>query len=262
MKKLFKKIIEFLESLFGGKGKDPRKWDECTKSSNWTGANASKRMMNILSPKFTDAAFKERVKWQKDRGCNYVNLFVTNKGDGEGAGYSPYGNKFDFIIDKNYCKIMGDRLKWLNRQGIGIVLFLMADDSNAWAKAAAKNFPQYLKDIKELGWLDYASVVCLALEANEYYNLNEMTALAAATRKYYKGKIATHHTSNNASFVALGDLLFYQIEPTDNQTIVANACKKALSYGKPVNFFESYRRENRKNCETAFKCGCYAVGNW
>lgn len=258
------KIIKFFKKLFGkatGKIVIP-KWDECTKSSNWTGKNAAQRMMNILSPHMDEDTFKARVRWIKIRGCNCAHVFITNKADGEKAGYSPYGNKFDFVRDKNYINVMTNRIKYLNKEGLGVILWLMADDSNAWAKAAAKNFPQYLKDIKEFGWFDYASTVCLALEANEYYSASDMNKLAAATKAVYKGKIATHHTSNRADFVGLGDLLFYQIEPTDNQTVVANACKKALSYGKPVNFFESYRCENRKNCETAFKCGCYAVGNW
>jgi len=255
-----KKLLAWIKKLFGIITIPD--WDECTKSSNWSGNNAALRMMNILSPHMSDATFKERVKWMKGRGCNCAHVFVCNKADGEKAGYSPYGNKFDFVLDKNYCKVMGDRIKKLNKEGLGVILWLAADDSTAWNKTMAKNFPRYLKDIKELGWFDYASSVCLALEANEYFSTQDMINLANATRAVYKGKIATHHTSNKADFVALGDLLFYQIEPTSNQTVVANACKKALSYGKPVNFFESDRHENRANCETAFKCKCYAVGNW
>ncbi len=254
------KILKFFAKLFGIIVVP--KWNECTKSSNWAGSNAQQRMMNILSPHMPDETFKARLSWMKSRGVNTAHLILANKKDGEYAGYCPYGKNFSWKIDESYCKVMTARIKKLRKAGLAICLWLFSDDSEDWTKTATKNFNKYCKDIKKLGWFKYASTVCLGLEANEYFNLKEMTALVAATRKYYKGKIATHHTSNRADFVNLGDLLFYQIEPTSNQSIVANACKKALSYGKPVNFFESYRCENRKNCETAFKCGCYAVGNY
>jgi len=237
-------------------------WNKCTKSSNWHGSNASWRIMNIVSPNMPDAVFNERVNFAKGRGVNCFHLLIANKADGEYAKYSIYGSNFDWSIDENYVNIMINRIKKLRNEGFCIVLWLIADDSSDYAKQIAANPKQYVNDLDKYGFFKYASTVCLGLEMNEYWNANQVNAICLAVKSKYSGKIATHHTSNNAAFVGFGDILFYQIEPTSDQNVVKNACKKALSYGKPVNFFESYRQENRKNCETAFATGCYAVGNW
>ena len=74
-------------AIASGCSKTPS-WNECTKASCWQGQNAGTRHMNILSPKFSDAVFRDRVKWAKARGCNTLHLFLINKGDGEGSGYT------------------------------------------------------------------------------------------------------------------------------------------------------------------------------
>lgn len=257
-----KKILNWIKRLFGIT--TIPSWKECTKSSNWSGKNAAKRMMNILSPHMSEATFKERVKWMKGRGCNCAHVFVTNKADGEKAGYSPYGNKFDFVIDKNYCKVMGDRIKYMNKQGLGVVLWLMADDSNAWAKAAQGNFAKYCSDIKELGWFDYASTVCLALEIEEYWGNAALVAnLIATLRKYYKRKVATHHVSNQYALSGASDLVFVQLAPgQSDSTIKAYVQKVKKATGKPVNMFELERSEDRHRSEVALAAGAFGVGNW
>lgn len=267
MTKFFKATVLTLISLciFIGchevVGKTPS-WDKCTKSSNWHGRNAEWRMMNILSPHMSDEIFKQRLSFIKERGCNTAHVILCNKADGEFAGYSIYGNGISWTIDKNYTSIMTKRLKKLRNEKLAIVLWLLTDDSSAWNRELAKNPQKYVNDIASLGWFDIASTVCIGLELDEYFNAAQVNSFAIALRNKYKGKIATHHTSGKSQFVGLGDILFYQIEPTDNHTIVANACKNACKHGKPVNFFECYRQENRANCETAFANGCFAVGNW
>ena len=267
MKKLFKKIIEFFESLFGGKGKDPRKWDECTKSSNWTGANASKRMMNILSPKFTDAAFKERVKWQKDRGCNYVNLFVTNKGDGEGSGYSIWGTTpFSATVPNNTSKMMIDRMKYCKEQGLGVWIWLLADDSAAWNKTILANIPKFVSDLKAGGFFDNKLVtgVVLALEMNEYMSAAQANLLSTTLRNVWKGKVATHEVSGKYSFAPFGDIVFYQQAPGASAKQLINECNivKAKT-GKPVCCFEIERQEARAKCQEILNSkAAFSVGNW
>lgn len=65
-----------------------RPWRDCRLSSNWGGENASKRMMNLLSPKFPDAKAREYLDWQRARGCDHVHLLLVNQADGEGSGFS------------------------------------------------------------------------------------------------------------------------------------------------------------------------------
>lgn len=68
--------------------KSPPSWRDCVHASCWDGANASRRMMNILSPHFPDAKFREYRDWMRSRGCDTAHVFLANQGDGEGAvGY-------------------------------------------------------------------------------------------------------------------------------------------------------------------------------
>ena len=123
------------------KKKKIKKWDDCTKSSNWTGKNAAKRMMNILSPHMPDQVFEERLSFMKGRGCNTVNVFLSNKADGEYGGYSIYGSAITWIINKDYTSKMEARIKRLYNEGFGIVLWLMADDDGGWNKTLFGRIP-------------------------------------------------------------------------------------------------------------------------
>lgn len=254
------KIEEKIDDVLGDKTK---KWDECKKSSNWTGKNAAKRMMNILSPNMPDSVFKERLNFIKSRGCDHANVFVCNKGDGEYAGYSIYGNSITWIVNKNFCNAMEKRLKKLKDSGLGIILWLAADDDGGWNKELAKHFADYVKDIKSLGWFKYASAVVIGLECDEYWNANQVVANIAATRGAYSGKIGVHMTSGKWDWAKAADILFYQTNPGKSAAQIENETKSVIAKcGKPVCFFEMERNENRALCEAAFRGGAYSVGNW
>jgi len=255
------KIEDKIDDVFGDKIK---KWDECKKSSNWTGKNAAKRMMNMLSPNMPDSVFNERLNFIKSRGCDHANVFVCNKGDGEYAGYSIYGNSITWIINKNFCSVMEKRIKKLKDSGLGIVLWLAADDDGGWNKELAKHFAEYSKDIKSLGWFKYASAVVIGLECDEYWNANQVVANIAALRKEYSGKIGVHMTSGKWDWVKAADILFYQTNPGKSAAQIESETKTVVAKcgGKPVCFFEMERNENRDLCEAAFRGGAYSVGNW
>lgn len=264
---MLKKIWKWILGLFGI---DPvPDWKECKLSSNWNGGNAQQRMMNILSPNMPDATFDSRVAFMKDRGVNTAHVFVANRADGEYAGYSPFGKDFkSYNVNKAFSDVMTKRIKKLRKKGWAVVLWMMADDSNDWAKDVASNQAKalaYCRAVKDLGWFDMCSMVVAGLEMNEYWTAAQAATMVNAIRVHYKGKVGVHHTSNNAAFVGMGDVLFYQIEPQKNTSDtgpVVAATKKALSYGKPVNMFEVQRNPNRKFCEAALAAGAYAVGNW
>lgn len=261
MKKLWQWILEML----GIRDKVPS-WDKATLSSNWNGSNAQQRMMNILSPLMSDAKFKERVEFMQSRGVNTAHVFVTNKKDGECAGYSPFGQTFtSYVVQKGFTDVMTKRLKELRKNKWAVVLWMMADDSNDWAKdvgSSAYKADKYCKAVKDLGWFDMASTVVVGLEMNEYWNVPQVQNMVAAIRKYYKGKIGTHHTSGAYAFSGFGDILFWQCEPGKSVQAIKADTKKALTLGKPVNFFELQRNPNRTLCQAAMEAGAFAVGNW
>lgn len=258
------KIIDWILGLFGIV-RIPA-WDKATLSSNWNGSNAQERMMNIVSPLMPEDKFKARLAFMKSRGVNTAHLLITNKKDGECAGYSPFGPNFlSYKVDKNFAKVMTKRIKYLHNEGLAIVLWLMADDSNDWANDVASDLKKakaYCKAVKDLGWFKYTSTVVVGLEMNEYWNAAQAGTMATALKECYKGKIGTHHTSGQAPFAGLGDILFYQIEPGASIQKVASETKKALGFGKPVNFFELQRNPNRTLCQTAMNNGAFGCGNW
>lgn len=260
-----KKIWNWILEILGIRKKVPA-WDKATLSSNWNGSNAQQRMMNILSPLMSDSKFRERTDFMKNRGVNTAHVFVTNKKDGECAGYSPFGQTFtSYTVQKGFTDVMTKRLKELRKKGWAIVLWMMADDSNDWAKDVASTAYKadlYCKAVKDLGWFDMASTVVAGLEMNEYWNGPQAQTMVAAIRKYYKGKVGVHHTSGDTRFAGLGDILFYQVEPGKSVQAIKAETKKALTCGKPVNFFELQRNPNRTLCQAAMEAGAFAVGNW
>ena len=254
----------------GGGGILPVKtkaWDECTLSSNWTGKNAGTRIMNILSPKMSDQSFNDRVNWAKSRGVNYFNLFLVNKADGEKAGYSPFGPNFIANygnIDKASTDIMTKRIKQLHKDGFGIVLWLVSDDSNDWCKKIASNPQPLINAIDSLGWFKYASIVVLGLEMDEYWNGNQVHAVYAATRTKWNGKIGTHHTSGKYTFATYGDIVFYQVNPGTAASSIISQCKNVgAKTGKKIVAFEIERQEDRNKCQQILNSkAAYSVGNW
>lgn len=238
-------------------------WDACTRASCWRGANAANRMMNMLSPAFTDAKFAEYRDWMRSIGCNTSHVFLSNKADGEGGGYCIYGTSWTWEINAAFCDVFRSRIADLRAHGFAVVVWLLADDSSAWNKEAAKNFPKYLQDLKAQGLLDQASTVVAGLELDEYYQSAQVSALVNAIRKVYPGKVGTHQTSGRYEFSALADVVFYQVNPGKSAAqIKAEASKVVKATGKPVNFFELDRQPNRALCDAAFAGGAFAVGNW
>ncbi len=242
----------------------PPAWDACSLASSWGGTNASVRVMNCLSPRMSDQDFAERVAWTKQQGANAIHLFLVNKGDGEKAGYSPWGAGHapcDAPCDAATVSLMRSRIDRCRAAGLGVVLWLMADDSSDWAKAFAAHADACLRRIADAGLLAQASTVVLGLEMDEYWDAAQAKKVAAATRKVWEGKTGTHHTSGNAPFASLGDILFYQVNPGRSAAQIKADTKAALKHGKPVNFFELDRGPNKSLAQAALDAGAFGVGN-
>lgn len=237
--------------------KMPPAWRKCTKASCWDGSDAQRRMMNILSPHFTNAKFREYVKWMEDRGCNTAHVFYANHHDGEGGGYYATDN----------VKLTQKRIKHLRLHGFGVVPWLMADDSRAYAEAMFKNPDGYVKSFVDAGLFDHASFVVLGLEMNEdkaYPNgRTNWPKVADAVRKYLpKFKIATHHTSGQLTYAGLGNIVCDQLDKNCTPQQIAASIAKAKAMGKAVIGFEYARHADRDKANAAFSAGAFSVGNW
>ena len=120
----------------------------------------------------------------------------------------------------------------------------------------------YVRAVKDLGWFDMASCVVAGLEMNEYWNISQANPMVKSIWKFWKGKLGVHHTNDHADFIGLADILFYQVSPGASVAQIKKDTKKALSHGKPVNFFEIERNPSRQKCQAALDSGAFAVGNW
>lgn len=234
--------------------KMPPKWKKCTKASCWDGANAGRRMMNILSPFFTDSKFREYVKWMEGRGCNTAHVFFANQGDGEGAGYWACDN----------LGLATKRIKYLRLHGFGVVPWLMADDSSAYAKKFFSNADAIVKSYKDAGLFDHASFICLGLEMDEYGKMDDWIKVHNAVAKYCpKMKIATHHTSGRLTFAGLGQIVCDQMDPKQATAgAIAASIQRILAMGKEAIGFEYERHADRTKAQNAFSAGAFSVGNW
>ena len=240
----------------------PPDWKEASKASCWNGNNAEQRMMNLPSPGMSDGKAKDYVSWMAGRGVNAAHVILCNKADGENAGYSIYGGDIDWGVDKNASETMKRRIGMLRAKGWAVVVWLMTDDSSAWNKKLLGDPDRYLADLDKAGLLDEASIVCVGLELSEYASVAEVQRLVAATRKVYKGKVATHDVSGSVRFAHIADIHFHQMKPGASAAQVAAETKRALATGKPVMMFELSRRPARALCEAALAAGAFGVGNW
>ena len=229
-------------------------YKDCKYASCWDGSNAQKRMMNILSPAFSDGKFKEYVKWMKSRGCNTAHVFLLNQGDGEGAGYDAVAN----------AKLTIDRIKYLRKEGFAFVPWIIADDSSAYAKNLFKDPEGYVKKAADAGIFDYASYIVLGLEMNEYGSAKDWNNLCVAVRKHCpKKKIGVHHVSSSYTYAGLGDIVLDQMDPKSaTPAKVAAQINKIKSLGKEAVGFEYARQPNRPLAQAALDSGAIGVGNW
>lgn len=229
-------------------------WKDCKYASCWDGGNAQRRMMNILSPNFTDTKFKDYMEWMKSRGCNTAHVILMNNHDGEGAGYTALDNP----------SLTKSRIKKLFTNGFAIVPWIITDDSSVYAKWLFSDPEKYIKSFKDIGVFDYASYVVAGLEMDEYGNASQWSSVIAAIKKYCPGmKIGVHHTSGKYTFAGLGDIVLDQLDPSNaNKTTITNSINKIKALGNEAVGFEYSRHASRDLANYALNAGAFSVGNW
>lgn len=237
-----------------------------SKASCWQGSNAQVRHMNILSPFFSDSQFRHRVKWAKKRGCNALHLFINNEGDGEGSGYGMYGLPFDWHENKDQTKRALRRMKYARRKGLGICLWIFADDSSRMNREAARNLIKVAQDLHRFKLTRYASSIVSVLEAAESFNASQMQILIAALRKHTKLPVGTHENSDASQFSNLGDFVMHQTKTGRSIAWLRNdAIRRDAQFNKPWWYFEIERQECREKCQALFALRLpwlKGVGNW
>ena len=240
------------------------KWSKCRHASCWDGANAKERRMNMLSPKMPEGVFRSYLKAMKARGCDTAHLILTNKADGEYAGYSPWGNCAPFASGKaDAARLMKKRIVQLRKKGFGIVLWLVTDDSKDWAKTIFAQPDAFCRALADNGLLREASTVVLGLEMDEYGSRADWKKLREALNNVYRGRVGVHHTSGRCPFADLGDIIFDQLDPAKASVLtVANSVRKLKATGKAVVGFEYARSPNRVLAQAALDAGAIGCGNW
>lgn len=256
MKKLFAKIRNWIRKILGKVAPEMSvpSWKECVHASCWDGSNAQRRMMNMLSPKFSDGKFKEYLDWMKGRGCDTAHVFLMNGGDGEGAGYTAVDN----------VGLTIKRLKQFRSAGFAVVPWIIADDSSAYAKKLFANPEQFIAAFDAAEIFKYASMVVLGLEMDEYGNAAQWNSVRKAIKNHCpKMKLGVHHTSGKYTFANLGDVVFDQLDPkAATKSAITASIKKIRSMGKEAVGFEYARQADRKKAQWALDAGAFGVGNW
>lgn len=238
-------------------------WDVCTHASCWGGATAERRAMNILSPTMPESRVKEYLDWQTGLGANTVHLILANHRDGEFGGYTIYGSTWGWQIHRPTVDLMLSRILECRRRGFAVVIWFITDDSAPYAAQLKKDPARYCRDVRDLGLLQHASIVCPALEKQDHFgSRKDVAALIAAVRSVWPGKVATHEVAGKTDFADLGDICFLQLYPNKSPAQVKAAVAAAVrSVGRPVNAFEISRNPNKALCDAAFSGGAIAVGN-
>lgn len=243
-------------------------WDACTRASCWNGSNAQQRMMNMLSTGMPESTFDLYLGWMVGLGCNVAHVFMANLADGPHAapGCSIYGEGKQWSWKRNAAVIahFNARIDKICAR-MAYVPWLMADDSSLYAAAAASNPEKYAEDLAAAGVFRRASFVCLGLEMNEYWKSDAVVArFAAAVRRHYSGKIATHHSSGQWTYAKHGDLVMYQINPGASPSKIAAEIKKVrAATGKPVCMFEMERHPaSDAQLKAAHDAEAFSTGNW
>lgn len=232
-----------------------RPWKECKYSSNWNGSNASKRMMNLVSPKFSDSKVKEYLDWQVSIGCDHVHLLLVNEADGEGAGY-------DALADSATRKTALKRVQRIRARGLGVVAWIVADDSDSYRKKIFADPAKYADGLKD--FMPYISYIVLGLEMNEgegssakWKSLRDAIKAAGWT-----GPFATHHTSGKSTHASLGSIVMDQLDPSCSTSDIAKSVKALKGKGYEVNGFEYSRGPDKSKAQAALDAGAFSCGNW
>ena len=232
------------------------------------GAGASIRYMNILSPHLSRDAFKGYVAQQKDMGANFVYVFTINEHDGPWTPYSPYsGNDIGGQIDEGVAGEYEWRMEHIRSEGLGIVIWLRADDSPTFNRTPQSKQEQYQRDMVAR-YDDYASAYCVGLELNEYMGSGAVEHYAAQLQTLTEKPVMTHQTSGRWDMAGNPsvDVAGVQYGFGKSAGYVENMTRNAVGQlGKPVYGVEYHKssetEEARSLGDAVMRGGAKGTGN-
>ena len=233
-------------------------WDRCRYSSNWDNG-AAKRLMNILSPKFDDKKFGDYLAWIIGKGCDHCHAIFVNGADGEGAGY-------DALTNSATQELALKRVKLIRSKGLGVVGWIVTDDSDSDRKKIFSNPAKYAEGLKP--FMPYLSYIVLGLEMDEKLDgeqipTSKWKALRDAVKNAgWSGKFGTHHTGGKSTYASLGEIVCDQLDPSCTTSQIKSSVKALLSRGYAVCGFEYSRNPDKSKSQAALDAGAFSVGNW
>ena len=233
-------------------------WNKCRYSSNWDNG-AAKRLMNILSPKFDDKKFGDYLAWIVAKGCDHCHVIFVNGADGEGSGY-------DCLTNASTRELALKRVKTIRGKGLGVVGWIVSDDSNSDRKKIFSNPAKYAEGLKP--FLPYLSYVVIGLEMDEKLGdeqipIAKWKALRDAVKNAgWTGKFATHHTSGKYPYASLGEIVCDQLDPSCTTSQIKSSVRALRDKGYAVCGFEYSRDPDRSRSQAALDAGAFSVGNW
>ena len=223
-------------------------------ASCWDGTNASKRMMNVLSPKMPVEKVAQYCAWMRSRGCTHAHIILANGADGECAGYAAWR-------DIDYGQMV-TRLNDVRNAGFRCIPWLVTDDSDS---LRAELFKEPAKLIAKMElFLRDAPLVVLGLEMDEGdATYNQWKKVRDALKKVYSGPIGVHHKSGNGfPCASLGDVVLGQLNPGCTAAQVKSQIATIKRIGKRAVGFEYARGPKRDLAQAALDAGAEGVGNW
>ncbi len=225
-------------------------------ASCWHGANASERMMNILSPKMSDETFGKRLAWMKGKGCTVAHVILVNAADGEAGGYAAWN-------DSDRPKML-KRWEKIRDAGLILVPWIITDDSKAYRDQLFANADKLVGKMATFLTAECPYVVLgLEMDEDKSVTADQWKKVRDAVRKRYKGPLGVHHCSGSSfKFAGLGDIILGQLDPGCTEAQVKAQIKAIKAKGKRAVGFEYSRGPSRKLCLAALEAGAEGVGNW
>jgi len=222
-------------------------------ASCWDGTNASKRMMNVLSPKMPVEKVAQYCAWMRSRSCTHAHVILANGSDGECAGYAAWR-------DADYGHMV-TRLNEVRGAGLVTIPWIVTDDSAALLKEL---FAKPAELVGRLAiFLAGSPLVVLGLEMDEGGSAAQWKAVRDAVRRVYDGPVGVHHKSGNSfPFASLGEVVLGQLNPGCTAAQVKAQIQAIRAKGKRAVGFEYARGPARDLAQAALDAGAEGVGNW
>lgn len=232
-------------------------------------AGAKTRMMNILSTHITRDQFKGYVNTMKGSGANFAYLYTMNQGDGPWTPQSFYqGHDIGGTINESDLDEMKQRMQYIRDQGMGIIIWLRADDSGGFNRTSKAKQEKYQADVVE-HFDKYASAYVVGLEADEYMNASSTNSYAAQLQSLTSKEIGVHLTGGNISHCLQPniDACYYQygFDKTASQIESDTRDKVGKLGGKPLYAAEYHLSSGSAAAkalgDAAMKGGAQGTGN-